>query len=188
MKNIIKQSIKESIETKQEIGESLVLNIEKAAITIIDALKKGNKIMIAGNGGSAAQASHFSAELVGRYLLERKGIAAISLNSDTSIITAWTNDYEFDTVFSRQIESLGRQGDVFVGLTTSGNSENILNAIKQSKSQEIQTITLLGKDGGKIKSHADVEIIVPSNSTPRIQEGHILIIHILCHLVEEAMQ
>lgn len=186
MQEKIIQSIKESAGAKEAL-ESLAPDVEKAAKAIMTAMKDGGHLLIAGNGGSASQASHMAGELVGRYLKERKGLPAIALTTDTSVLTAWSNDYGFDTVFSRQIEALGREGDVFLGISTSGNSPNLIKGFEEAKKNGMVTISLLGREGGKTKGLADLELIVPLDSTPRIQECHILLIHILCGLIEEAM-
>ena len=187
MKNEIKSIIEESIETNK-LTQSLSPQIEKAANLIIDALKKNKKILIAGNGGSASQASHFAAEFIGRYKIERKGLPCIALTTDTSILTAWSNDYNFETVFERQIEALANAGDVFIALSTSGNSKNLIKAIETARKLNVHVIGLLGKDGGKMKNTPSVEIIVPSDNTPRIQEAHLMILHIICELVEKNFQ
>jgi len=184
-KDIITGSIEESIKVKNAVKELLTEQISRAAEECIRCLKDGNKILIAGNGGSAAQASHFAAELVGRYNKPGKGLACLSLATDMSLITAWVNDYEFDTLFSRQISALGRKDDVFIGISTSGNSENIIKAIDEAKNKGIRTIMLLGKDGGRTKGMADIEIIVPGKKTARIQESHIMILHIICDFIDD---
>jgi D-sedoheptulose 7-phosphate isomerase len=169
------------------LSESPELNdaFIKASEALIKALKAGNKIMVAGNGGSAAEAQHFVAEIVGRYKTNRRGYPAITLSADTSIITAVANDFGYDTIFSRQIEALGKKGDVLVTLSTSGNSTNILKAIEEAKNAGIFTISLSGKDGGKSNGMTDLQIIVPSDDTARIQELHLLIIHSWCDLIEQ---
>ena len=180
----IKELFEESIRVKSVVMNTISDDISKAAQLIIDSLSAGNKILICGNGGSAADAQHFAAEMIGRFKVERKAIPAISLTTNTSIITAWGNDYSFDTIFERQIEALGKSGDVLFGISTSGNSKNVLLAMKKAKELGLRTIGLLGADGGKIKEYSDIALIVPSNDTPRIQESHITIIHILCELIE----
>ncbi len=172
-----------------ELGRTLsplIPLIEHAATVIVDALKKGNKLMVMGNGGSASQASHLAGEIVGRYKKERKGWPCISLASDTAILTAVGNDYGFEKIFERQIESFAKQGDVVIALSTSGTSENILRGLEKAEELGCSCITLTGKDGGDMKTMG-INIHIPSNNTPRIQEFHLLLIHILCELVEEAM-
>lgn len=158
--------------------------VEQAAQMIRKALSAGKKVLVCGNGGSAADAQHFAAELVGRFEKERKGLPAIALTTDTSILTAVGNDYGFGRIFERQVEALGAEGDVFLILSTSGNSENILLAMKKAKEKGMASISFLGKGGGKAKGIADLDIIVPSDKTARIQEMHGLIIHILCSLLD----
>ena len=184
MQNKIKSMIEESAEVKKLIL-SLSPQIEEATNLVINAIKNNKKIFLAGNGGSASQASHIAAEFVGRYKIERKGLPAIALTSDLSAITAIGNDYGFESIFERQLEALGNDGDVFIALSTSGNSKNLIKAVETSKKMSINVIGLLGKDGGKMKGTSDVEIIVPSDNTPRIQEAHLMILHIICELVDE---
>ena len=184
---MIEKMINESVDVKNKVKLKLSKKIEESANLIISSLKKGNKVLIAGNGGSAADAQHFAAELVGRFRLERKALPCIALTTDTSIITAWANDYNFETLFERQIEALGKEGDMFIGISTSGNSQNIIKAIKKSKELGLNTIALLGKEGGKTKGLADMELIIPSDNTPRIQESQIMILHIICELIENSL-
>ena len=158
--------------------------IELAVNEIVECLIKKHKIVIFGNGGSAADAQHIAAELIGRFQKERESLPAISLTTDTSIITSLANDYSFDVVFSRQCESLVSKGDVVLGISTSGNSKNVENGIISSKKKGAITISLLGGDGGTIKKISDISIIVPSKNTARIQEVHRVIYHIICELVE----
>jgi len=183
----------ESIEVKKRIlkDEALLSRIEDAAAAMIDALRVGNKIIFCGNGGSAADAQHLTAELVGRFMKERDALPAITLTANTSILTAIGNDYGYHQVFSRQLKALATKGDVLVGISTSGNSENVIQAVKEAKRIGLVTIGLLGCDGGKMGvktrtlNFVDIPIIVPSNQTCRIQEAHIAIGHILCGLVEK---
>jgi len=183
----IQKIIEDSIEAKKLVSEQLPENIQKSAEIIINALKAGNKLLICGNGGSAADSQHFAAELCGRFEIDRKTLPAIALTTNTSIVTAIGNDYGFDTIFEKQVEALGKPGDVFFGITTSGNSPNIISALEKAKSIEMKTILLLGRDGGKLKDQSDVDLIVPCQNTARIQESHIMIIHIICKLVEDAL-
>ena len=184
MQNKIKTMIQESIETKK-LTLALAPKIEEAANLIINVLKNNKKIILAGNGGSATQSAHISAEFIGRYKLERKGLAAIALTTDLAAITAIGNDYGFNRIFERQLEALGNEDDVFIVLSTSGNSPNLIKAVEKAKQMNIKVISLLGKGGGKMKNQSDVEIIIPSNNTPRIQEVHLMVLHILCELVDE---
>lgn len=149
------------------------------------AVADGYKILLCGNGGSAADAQHLAAELIGRFVKERRSLAAVALTTDTSILTSIANDYSYDTVFERQVEGLGRAGDVLIGISTSGNSENVLRAMKKARDIGMHTIGLTGEDGGKLKSICDLTLNVPSRITARIQEMHILAGHIICELVEE---
>lgn len=171
-----------------ELAKSnLPQQIEEISDVVVTALNSGNKVLIAGNGGSAADSQHFSAELVGRFMKERKGLPAIALTTDTSILTSVANDYSFDVIFSRQIEALGNPGDVFIGFSTSGNSENILRAVSACKEEELITIGFLGKDGGQLASLCDYSVIVPSNTTARVQEIHEIIIHLICEEIENKL-
>ena len=181
----IKESLLESAELKRKVAEAMADSIEKAIEAMCSALRAGKKVLLMGNGGSAADAQHIAGELVGRFKKERKAIPAISLSTDTSILTAIGNDYGFEKVFERQIEALGNKGDVVIGISTSGNSENVYRAMKLAKEMGLKTIGLLGNDGGKIKDFSDIPLIVPSKNTPRIQEAHITIEHIICEGVEK---
>lgn len=178
--------IQESIDLRKVLLEDVdfLENINRSINLLMDCFQRGNKILIAGNGGSAADAQHFAAEIVGKYKRERKGYPAIALTTNTSIITAWSNDYDFKTVFVRQIEALGKPGDVFVAISTSGNSENIIEGVKKAKQMELKTICLLGRNGGKSRNIGDISLIVPSDNTPLIQEAHIMLIHIICEEIE----
>ncbi len=162
-------------------------DIQRACTLCIDALQNGHKILLAGNGGSAADAQHIAAELVGRFINHRKSLPALALTVDTSALTAISNDYGFEYVFARQIEGLGQKGDVFIGISTSGNSPNIIKAIEASKYKGLKTIVLSGKNGGILRGVADLDIIVPSDVTAHIQEMHILIGHIICGYIDESV-
>ncbi|OGU16464.1 MAG: phosphoheptose isomerase [Geobacteraceae bacterium GWC2_53_11] len=154
---------------------------------LAETFARGGKLLVMGNGGSAADAQHFVAEIVGRFKMERRGLPAIALSTDTSILTAIGNDYGFDMVFRRQIEALAVAGDLVVGISTSGNSPNVQQALVLAREKGCRTIGLLGKDGGSIKDVCDLALIVPTVDTPRVQEGHITIIHIVCDLLEKKM-
>jgi D-sedoheptulose 7-phosphate isomerase len=187
MKDAIKQSFLESIKTKEQlISEPVIRAVEEAVNEISLALRYGKKILICGNGGSAADSQHFAAELTGRYMMERKSLAAIALTTDTSALTAIGNDYGFEKVFSRQVEGLGEKGDVLIGISTSGNSKNVIEAVKMAKEKGLRTICFLGASGA-LKDICDLPINVPSTATPRIQECHELIMHTICDLVEKSM-
>jgi len=183
--SFINKIINESIETKKNLSEKTLNDILLSANKCISCIKNKGKILICGNGGSAADSQHFAAELVSKFKLERQALPALALTTNTSIITAIANDYEFKNIFSRQIEALGRKNDILFAISTSGNSENVLEAIKQAKKQHLFTIGLTGATGGKMKSLCDILLEVPSKDTPRIQESHILIIHIICELIEK---
>jgi D-sedoheptulose 7-phosphate isomerase len=189
MENYIKQQIKDSFLVKQRIYEDITLvnNIKKVAILCVNLYKKGFKTILAGNGGSAADAQHIAAELVGRYGFDRDSIPSLALTTDTSNLTAIGNDYGYDKIFSRQLFSMGQNGDLFIGISTSGNSQNIIEAFDIAKQKGIITVALVGKDGGKMANMADISLIIPSNETPRIQEAHILIGHILCDIIEKEL-
>lgn len=178
-----------SIEVKQRLIASAetVLTIVRVADLLITSLRKGNKAILFGNGGSAADAQHIAAEFVGRFAFERPALSALALSVNTSCITAIGNDYGYDKVFSRQIEALGRPGDVAIAISTSGNSPNVVDAASVAKRLRLHTIALTGSAGGKLKNLADHCICVPSDETPRIQECHMLIGHIISELVEEAV-
>ncbi|MCZ8342819.1 MAG: D-sedoheptulose 7-phosphate isomerase [Leptospira sp.] len=186
-KRLIEDQIEDSIAVKQNLLPLLLNDIQKAGEILVDSLRNDGTAFFCGNGGSSCDASHIAAELVVRYKSgnERKAIPALALNADQAVITACSNDYGYEYVFQRQVQAFGRPKDVFVGLTTSGNSQNIILAVEEAKKIGMKTILLLGGTGGKLKSVADCEIIVPSKTTARIQESHILIGHILCSIVEK---
>jgi D-sedoheptulose 7-phosphate isomerase len=183
----IENQVKKSYKTKQAIykDKELMELIQKVSKVVIKAYKKGNKTLIAGNGGSAADAQHIAGEFVSKFYFDRPGLASIALTTDTSILTAIGNDYGYEKLFSRQVQANGVKGDVFIGISTSGNSKNIIKALEECKGKGITTIGLTGQSGGKMKELCDYCICVPSNETPRIQESHILIGHIICAVVEE---
>ena len=185
----IKQIIKDSAEVKLSMLNDCINEIESAAIMMIDASEKGNKILWCGNGGSAADAQHMAAELMGGLRShDRPAIASLALTTDSSFITAWSNDTDYESIFSRQIEALGSEGDILVAISTSGNSMNVIRAIDAAKANNLKIIILTGKSGGKIIDMGDVSICIPSNDTQRIQEGHLLVEHILCESVEASIR
>lgn len=184
MKAHIEKIIEESIRVKESVLWGQTRNIEKAAKLMIGSLRHGGKLIVFGNGGSAADSQHIVAELVGRFLKERKALAAVALTTNTSTLTALANDYCYDIVFSRQIEALGKRGDVALGISTSGNSANVIAAMKKARAMGIATVGLSGGNGGALKKVSGVCITVNSKSTPRIQESHAMIGHILCELIE----
>lgn len=189
MTNIIVERIEESIAVKKKIIENplLIKNIHEAVGKVISSIGNGGKLVLCGNGGSASDAMHFAGEIVGRFQRERQAWPAIVLNSDPVTMTAISNDYDYNNVFLRQAEAFVTTDDVFLGISTSGNSENIYRAAKKVKERGIYTIGLLGNDGGKIADIIDLPLIVPSNVTARVQESHIVIIHIICELVENGL-
>ncbi len=187
MKDSIMGIIKESVKAKESLCGKELANIQNAADMIIKAFKSGGKLLIFGNGGSAADSQHMAAELVGRFKQERKALAAIALPTNVSTMTALANDYGYDVTFSRQVEALGSSNDVAFAISTSGNSRNVIEAVKKARSMGIKTIGLVGGDGGKLKMECNLSITVASKDTPRIQETHITVIHILCELVEREM-
>jgi D-sedoheptulose 7-phosphate isomerase len=170
----------------QKVIDSLTGEIETACEMMVSVLKKGNKVLLAGNGGSAADAQHIAAELSGRFVKERRALPGIALTTDTSALTSIANDYGYEHVFSRQVEALAGPGDLFIGISTSGNSQGILNALTKAKELGCKTLGLSGRDGGKMNGLCDLNIVVPSPTTARIQEMHILIGHILCKAVDDA--
>ena len=162
-------------------------DIERIAGVVVAALRAGNKILICGNGGSAADAQHMAAELVGRFVSDRKALAAIALTTDTSALTAIANDYGYDHVFSRQVEGLAQPGDVFLGISTSGNSSSIMAACDAARSVGCHVVGLAGRDGGSLRKRCDIAVIAPAQETAHIQECHIIVIHLLCALVEQGL-
>ncbi|MFH0877298.1 MAG: D-sedoheptulose 7-phosphate isomerase [Candidatus Omnitrophota bacterium] len=188
MKKTAKKIIQDAIASHALLllDEKKTTAIETIAQCLIQCLSKGGKVLIFGNGGSAADSQHFAAELVGRFQKERRGLSAVALSTDSSVLTALANDYSFDCVFERQVEALARRGDVAFAISTSGRAKNVLRAIKKAKQKGLTTIGLTGKDGGQLARATDHCIKAPAASTARIQELHILIIHILCQIVENA--
>jgi D-sedoheptulose 7-phosphate isomerase len=185
----VSKSIQESIAAKQRLlgSADVISTVAKVSEILVDALKQGNKVLLFGNGGSAADAQHIAAEFVGRFAFDRPALPALALSVNPSCVTAIGNDYGFDVVFSRQIEALGRSGDVAIGISTSGNSPNVLRALAVARKMGLHTVALAGCTGGKLKEAVDHCICVPSNETPRIQECHILIGHIISELVEQTI-
>jgi D-sedoheptulose 7-phosphate isomerase len=186
-KEIIDQAFSEHIETLKKTHITITQNIEIAADLIAKSLTSGGTIFWCGNGGSAADSQHIAAEFVGRFKKDRRPLRSIALTTDSSVLTCVANDYSYEEIFSRQLNALGRDGDILVAITTSGKSENIKQALIQAQNMGIKTIGLLGKKGGECKDYSDVSLIVPSDITARIQETHILIEHLLCELVEHKL-
>lgn len=187
MKQYIQKHLDEHEKVLEHLRMHMIEPIAAVAALMVDILLKGNKILVMGNGGSAADAQHFAAELVNCFLVERRPLPAIALTTDSSVMTAIGNDYSFEKIFSRQVSALAQQGDLVIGLSTSGNSLNILDSLKVAGTIGAVTLSLVGNDGGKIKAITDHCLCIPSQYTPVIQEAHITILHILCDLVEKKM-
>lgn len=184
--SIITAEFNAHLETIKSVIGTMENDLAKASSLVIETLKNGNKVLLCGNGGSAADAQHIAAELTGRYKTERRGLPGIALTTDTSALTAIGNDYGYDRVFDRQVEALANKGDLLIGISTSGNSSNVVSALTLAKELRCSTLGLSGRDGGKMNDICDINLIVPSDDTPRIQEIHILLGHTLCHIVDEA--
>ncbi len=182
--NTIHRNFAEHLQTIELVREALAEPIKKISQLLAQSLANGGTLFWCGNGGSAADSQHLAAELVGRFKKNRRALRSIALTTDTSVLTCVANDYSYDDIFARQVEALGRPGDVLIGISTSGNSENVLRAFKAAKEMGLMTIALLGKGGGPCKDLTDHALVIPSDSTARIQEAHILIGHILCELIE----
>lgn len=189
MNTIIEQRIRDSIEVKKRIlsDDAVMGNLSKLADTIVMAIQRGNKIIVCGNGGSASDALHFAGEMLGRFQKERSAWPVIVLNADVATMTAIANDYSYDDIFARQVQGYVDKEDIFIGISTSGNSENVFRAVKAAKGKRAVTAALLGKDGGRIGREVECPIIVPAMVTARIQESHIMLIHIICEIVEEKL-
>jgi len=188
MQSTIKFEFSEHLKTAQATLEYISDPLEIAAKLCIDSLQNGGKILIFGNGGSAADAQHIAAELVGRYKVERRGLPAIALTTDTSALTSIGNDYGYDQVFDRQVEALANKDDVAIGISTGGSSGNVINGLKTAKELGCKLIGFSGRDGGEMNSLCDVNLVVPAEDTPRIQEMHIVIGHTVCHLIDLAFK
>ena len=189
MREIIREAMEAGIDLRRACVNSLDEPLLKAAETMVACLKGGGKILVCGNGGSAADAQHFAGELVNRFEINRPGLAAVAMTHDASVITSIANDFSFDDIFSRQVEALGREGDLLLAISTSGNSANVIKAIDAAQAAGMETIALTGKDGGNIgkSEHVTVHLNIAHASTPRVQEMHITCLHILCSLVDESM-
>ncbi len=172
----------QAVEKLSELADG----IHQVGELLIKTLRAGNKILVMGNGGSAADAQHMVAELVGRFEVERHGLPAVALTTDTSILTAVSNDFGFESLFSRQVEALAQKGDAVVGISTSGNSQNVITAIDKAKEKDCLTVGLLGRDGGKLAGKVDYPLTVGVDTTPHIQEAHVVIIHLLCQLIDQS--
>lgn len=187
MQQHIDRHFQRHAEVMEAVATELTPAIGASVNAIVNALVTGNKLLIMGNGGSAADAQHFAAEFVGRFLRERRALPAIALTTDTSLLTAVGNDFGFDQIFKRQIEALAQPGDVVIGISTSGNSSNVALAMESAQQMGCKTIGLLGRDGGIIASLSEIQLTIPVQETPHIQEAHITIIHLICDLVEQAI-
>ncbi|MFK5881571.1 MAG: D-sedoheptulose 7-phosphate isomerase [Sulfurospirillum sp.] len=188
MMQMVQGEMESHKETIEKTIEELQNHIYTACIVASETINNGGKILLFGNGGSAADAQHIAAELSGRYKIERRGLPGIALTTDTSVLTAVGNDYGYDRVFDRQVEALAREGDLLIGISTSGNSKNVLRALSLGRNIGCKTIGLSGKDGGAMHDFCDVNIVVPSDDTPRIQEMHIMIGHIICQAIDDALE
>ena len=178
------EAIQENLRRQEEALSELKPDILKAAELLRRSMRSGGKVLLFGNGGSAADAQHWAAEMTGRYMRERRGLAAVALTTDTSALTAIGNDYGYDQVFARQVQALARPGDTAVGISTSGTSENVRLALAEARSKKCATVAVLGRDGGTIQAEADVALVFPGMETPRIQEFHLVLGHLLCALVD----
>lgn len=187
--NLVKQRIEESIQTKQRLLEdnNLLNTISEVSNVIIEKIKAGGSVYFCGNGGSAADAQHLAAELSGRFYFDRQPLSSDALHCNTSFLTAVANDYSYDVIYARLISGIGRKGDVLVGLSTSGNSKNIVNAFNKAKEMGIYTVGLTGNKGGEMKTIADTCLCMPSDDTPRVQESHIMVGHIICEIIESTL-
>lgn len=185
MADTVKEIIRESIKVKEAVIIKLSKDIKDTASLIAVSLKKGGKVILFGNGGSAADAQHIAAEFIGRFKLERQALASISLTTNTSVLTSIANDYGYEEVFSRQLEGIASKNDIAIGISTSGNARNVITGLLEAKKLGLKTVALTGSGGGEMANIADISLAVPSDNTPRIQEAHIVIGHVICELVEE---
>src|SRR5574344_88151 len=187
MQNAIIKEFLAHQETIAKVIETMQEPLLEASKLAVETLRNGNKILLCGNGGSAADAQHIAAELTGRYKTERRGLPGIALTTDTSALTAIGNDYGYDRVFDRQVEALANKGDLLIGISTSGNSTNVINALKVAREMGCKTLGLTGRDGGSMNELCDINLVVPSNDTPRIQEMHILFAHTICQIIDNEL-
>lgn len=187
MQNVIQNEFQGHLETIQKVIETMNEPLQEASKLAVETLRAGNKILLFGNGGSAADAQHIAAELSGRYKTERRGLPGIALTTDTSALTAIGNDYGYDRVFDRQVEALAQKGDLLIGISTSGNSKNVLNAFSVGREIGCNIIGFSGRDGGAMNDLCDVNLVVPSDDTPRIQEMHILFGHTICQIIDNEL-
>lgn len=187
MNDVADASLADAMALFQRVRDGGLDSTRAAAAAIVESLRQGGKLLVFGNGGSAADAQHTATELVGRFLRERAGLAAIALTADSCLVTSVANDYGYEQVFARQIEALGQPGDVALGITTSGTSRNVVRALEVAKTRQLRTIALTGCDGGPAGCLADIHVNVPSTVTPRVQEVHMALLHVVCELVETAL-
>jgi D-sedoheptulose 7-phosphate isomerase len=187
MKNIIQQSFEDSAQVKVKFARENADKIVEVVQLIAQAFREGRKVILFGNGGSAMDASHIAAEFVNRFLMERPPLPAIALNTDTAVLTSISNDYDYSQIFSKQLAALGHEGDVVIGISTSGNSPNVLKAMDVAKKNGMRTVVLTGGTGGKLANIADITFIVPTKTTARVQETHITLGHVICQLVDEEL-
>jgi D-sedoheptulose 7-phosphate isomerase len=185
---LVAHELRLATENLAKVAQELPGPVRRSAEVVVEALRRGKKVLLCGNGGSAADAQHFAAELVGRFETERKPLPAVALATNTSNLTAIGNDYGFEEVFARQVRALGRTGDVLVAISTSGNSPNVLTAVTAAREKKMRVVALAGRDGGRLAPLADVAVVVPAQRTCRIQEGHITCIHVICRLVDEVIK
>lgn len=185
MKQTINDELISHLETIKKVIETMEDSLAQASLLVVETLKNGNKILLCGNGGSAADAQHIAAELTGRYKIDRRGLPAIALTTDTSALTSIGNDYGYDRVFDRQVEALASKGDLIIGISTSGNSQNVVNALKLGAELGCKTLGFSGRDGGDMNEVCHINLVVPSSDTPRIQEMHILFGHTICQIVDD---
>ena len=187
--SVIKNNIESSASLKQSLldDDALIHTVSDVSQIIIKAFKRGNKVLFCGNGGSAADAQHLASELTGRYLIDRDPLFAVALHTNSSFVTAVSNDFSFDEIYSRKLKAIGKEGDILIALSTSGNSSNIINALNQAKKMGVHTVGLSGKTGGEMSTLCEQLIAIPSMETPRIQECHILIGHTICEIVEREL-
>jgi D-sedoheptulose 7-phosphate isomerase len=188
LKRRLLDHVQESIHLKTAFFDKEMDHVLAQAQDLAERLRRGCKVLVCGNGGSAADAQHFAAELTGRYLKERRALAAIALTTDTSALTAIGNDYSYDYIFARQVEALGRPGDVLVGISTSGNSANVIAAVESARALGVRTVGILGRDGGRLANLVDDALIVPSQVTARLQEIHEMVFHFWCEALDEAFE
>lgn len=186
MSDLFQKNVSDQIAVLQKL-QALTEVVNQAGQLAVEALQSGGKLMFCGNGGSAADSQHLAAELTGRFIKDRRPLAAVALSTDTSALTCIGNDYSFDEIFARQVKGLARAGDLLIGISTSGNSRNVIRAVEEARAAGVKVVGFLGRDGGKLREMCDVAIVVPSDVTARIQESHILIGHTLCGLIEQQM-